>query len=96
MIDILSTFYVKFTKLLGPLPFRHTSQHMFWHSSHSGMSYVFRNQTHVSSADEALCNVAPGSTALDVLRLAAACSVGPSLKINSKFKVRKLTVVYQF
>ena len=107
MIDTLSTFNVKLAKLLGHSPFPHASQHMVWLSSCFGMSYVFLNQTHVSSADEALWNVAPGSKTLGVLHLAAACSVGPSLgwtpaldglalKINSDLKVCKPSMVYRF
>ncbi|KAF8471610.1 hypothetical protein DFH94DRAFT_674209 [Russula ochroleuca] len=64
LLDILSAFYAKLAKLLGPSPFPHASQHMLGLSPHPGVSYLFQNQTHVSPADEALWNVALGSTTL--------------------------------
>ncbi|KAF8496819.1 hypothetical protein F5888DRAFT_1702774 [Russula emetica] len=64
LLDILSAFYAKLAKLLGPSPFPHASQHMLGLSPHPGVSYLFQNQTHITPADEALWNVALGSTAL--------------------------------
>jgi hypothetical protein len=101
LLDILSAFYAKLAKLLGPSPFPHASQHMLGLSPHPGVSYLFQNQTHVSPADEALWNVALGSTALGGPAPGSACGVlhspPPSwtpalgelvLKVDSKFKVR--------
>ncbi|KAH9957174.1 hypothetical protein BGW80DRAFT_1383241 [Lactifluus volemus] len=62
LLDILSAFYAKLAKLLGPSPFPHASQHMLGLSHpHPGVSYLFHNQT---SADESLWSVALGSTPL--------------------------------
>jgi hypothetical protein len=103
LLDILSAFYAKLAKLLGPSPFPHASQHMLGLSPHPGVSYLFQNQTHVSPADEALWNVALGSTTLGGPGPGSAGGVlhspPPSwtpalgelvLKVDSKFKVRKL------
>lgn len=105
LLDILSAFYAKLAKLLGPSPFPHASQHMLGLSPHPGVSYLFQNQTHVSPADEALWNVALGSTALGGPAPGSAGGVlhspPPSwtpalgelvLKVDSKFKVRNSTV----
>ncbi|KAH9970440.1 hypothetical protein BGW80DRAFT_1331034, partial [Lactifluus volemus] len=52
LLDILSAFYAKLAKLLGPSPFPHASQHTLGLSHpHPGVSYLFHNQT---SADESL------------------------------------------
>ncbi|KAH9970385.1 hypothetical protein BGW80DRAFT_1330243, partial [Lactifluus volemus] len=62
LLDILSAFYAKLAKLLGPSPFPHASQHMLGLlHPHPGVSYLFHNQT---SADESLWSVALGSTPL--------------------------------
>ncbi|KAH9970402.1 hypothetical protein BGW80DRAFT_1330422, partial [Lactifluus volemus] len=62
LLDILSAFYAKLAKLLGPSPFPHASQPMLGLlHPHPGVSYLFHNQT---SADESLWSVALGSTPL--------------------------------
>ncbi|KAH9970379.1 hypothetical protein BGW80DRAFT_575997 [Lactifluus volemus] len=62
LLDILSAFYAKLAKLLGPSLFPHASQHMLCLlHPHPGVSYLFHNQT---SADESLWSVALGSTPL--------------------------------
>jgi hypothetical protein len=74
-------------------------------SPHPGVSYLFQNQTHVSSADEALWNVALGSTGLGGTAPGGGMVSSPPpswtpalgelvLKVDSKFKVRKSTVWY--
>jgi hypothetical protein len=71
-------------------------------SPHPGVSYLFQNQTHVSPADEALWNVAIGSTALGGTAAGGGLLSSPPpswtpalgelvLKVDSKFKVRKFT-----
>ncbi|KAI0255257.1 hypothetical protein BJV78DRAFT_1178735 [Lactifluus subvellereus] len=64
LLDILSAFYAKLAKLLGPSPFPHASQHMLGLSPHPGVSYLFQNQTPATATDESLWNVALGSTPL--------------------------------
>ena len=95
LLDILSAFYAK---LLGPSPFPHASQHMLGLSPHPGVSYLFQNQTQASATDDALWNVALGSTALGgPIGGSVLSSPPPSwtpslgelvLKVDSKFKVR--------
>lgn len=69
-------------------------------SPHPGVSYLFQNQTHITPADEALWNVALGSTALGGTAGAGGGLNSPPpswtpaqgelvLKVDSKFKVRK-------
>jgi hypothetical protein len=69
-------------------------------SPHPGVSYLFQNQTHVSPADEALWNVALGSTAFGGNAPGGGVMNSPPpswtpalgelvLKVDSKFKVRK-------
>ncbi|KAH9957169.1 hypothetical protein BGW80DRAFT_1257397 [Lactifluus volemus] len=59
LLDILSAFYAKLAKLLGPSP---APQLILGLSHpHPGVSYLFHNQT---SADESLWSVALGSTPL--------------------------------
>ena len=102
LLDILSAFYAKLAKLLGPSPFPHASQHMLGLSPHPGVSYLFQNQTHVTPADEALWNVALGSTAFGGAAPGSGVLSSPPpswtpalgelvLKVDSKFKVRKST-----
>lgn len=97
LLDILSAFYAKLAKLLGPSPFPHASQHMLGLSPHPGVSYLFQNQTHITPADEALWNVALGSTALGGTPGGASLLNSPPpswtpaqgelvLKVDSKFK----------
>ena len=98
LLDILSAFYAKLAKLLGPSPFPHASQHMLGLSPHPGVSYLFQNQTQASATDDALWNVALGSTALGgPIGGSVLSSPPPSwtpslgelvLKVDSKFKVR--------
>jgi hypothetical protein len=64
LLDILSAFYAKLAKLLGPSPFPHASQHMLGLSPHPGVSYLFQSQAPATAADESLWNVALGSTPL--------------------------------
>ena len=100
LLDILSAFYAKLAKLLGPSPFPHASQHMLGLSPHPGVSYLFQNQAPTSAADEALWNVALGSTALGgPIGGGVISSPPPSwtpalgelvLKVDSKFKVRNM------
>jgi hypothetical protein len=72
-------------------------------SPHPGVSYLFQNQTHVSPADEALWNVALGSTAFGGNAPGGGVMNSPPpswtpalgelvLKVDSKFKVRKIYV----
>ena len=99
LLDILSAFYAKLAKLLGPSPFPHASQHMLGLSPHPGVSYLFQNQNQISPADKALWSVAIGLTALgNPLGGSVLSSPLPSwmpalgelvLKVDSKFKVRQ-------
>ncbi len=67
-------------------------------SPHPGVSYLFQNQTQASATDDALWNVALGSTALgEPIGSSVLSSPPPSwtpalgelvLKVDSKFKVR--------
>jgi hypothetical protein len=61
LLDILSGFYAKLAKLLGPSPFLHVSQHMLGLSPHPGVSYLFQNQTQASATDDALGGPIGGS-----------------------------------
>ena len=61
LLDILSAFYAKLAKLLGPSPFPHASQHMLGLSPHPGVSYLFQNQTQASATDDALGGPIGGS-----------------------------------
>ena len=54
LLNILSAFYAKLAKLLGPSSFPHASQHMLGLSPHPGVSYPFQNQTQASATDGAL------------------------------------------
>jgi hypothetical protein len=107
LLDILSAFYAKLAKLLGPSPFPHASQHMLGLSPHPGVSYLFQNQTHVTPADEALWNVAIGSTTFGSTAAGGGVLSSPPpswtpalgelvLKVDSKFKVRKWILKYNW
>ena len=74
-------------------------------SPHPGVSYLFQNQTHITPADEALWNVALGSTALGGAAGGGGVLNSPPpswtpaqgelvLKVDSKFKVRKSALLY--
>jgi hypothetical protein len=99
LLDILSAFYAKLAKLLGPSPFPHASQHMLGLSPHPGVSYLFQNQNQISPADEVLWSVAIGTTAFgNPLGGSVLSSPPPSwtpamgelvLKVDGKFKVRQ-------
>ena len=76
-------------------------------SPHPGVSYLFQNQTHITPADEALWNVALGSTALGGAAGGGGVLNSPPpswtpaqgelvLKVDSKFKVRKSTLLCEF
>jgi len=96
LLDILSAFYAKLAKLLGPSPFPHASQHMLGLAPHPGVSYLFQNSTQASAVDEALWNVAVGSTALGGTAGGGVLHSPPPswtpalgelvLKVDSKFK----------
>jgi hypothetical protein len=72
-------------------------------SPHPGVSYLFQNQTQASAADEALWSVALGSTALGGAPGGGVLGSPPPswtpalgelvLKVDSKFKVRKISSV---
>jgi hypothetical protein len=70
LLDILSAFYAKLAKLLGPSPFLHASQHMLCLSPHPGVSYPFQNQTQASATDDALGGPIGGSV------LSSSCRAG--------------------
>jgi hypothetical protein len=68
LLVILSAFYAKLAKLLGPSPFPHALQHVAVPRARaiaaSGRATLFPESDACSPADEALWNVALGSTAL--------------------------------
>jgi len=76
-------------------------------SPHPGVSYLFQNQTHITPADEALWNVALGSTTLGGTAGGGGVLNSPPpswtpaqgelvLKVDSKFKVRKSATLCEF
>ncbi|ETW85344.1 hypothetical protein HETIRDRAFT_310749 [Heterobasidion irregulare TC 32-1] len=98
LLDILSELYSKISKLLGPSPFPHASQHMLGPlgllSPHPGVSYLFSGADAAPMADgDGLWGIAQGG--LNINGAGPLASPPPSwtpalgemvLKVDGKFK----------
>ncbi|KAI0320325.1 hypothetical protein OF83DRAFT_1025093, partial [Amylostereum chailletii] len=90
LLDILSALYAKISKLLGPSPFPHASQHMLGLSPHPGVSYLFQGQT-AKEGENDLWEVAIGSGAVSAGLSSPPPSWTPGfgemvVKVDGKFK----------
>ncbi|KAF9484888.1 hypothetical protein BDN70DRAFT_796759 [Pholiota conissans] len=82
LLDVLSEVYNKISKLLGPSPFPHSSQHMMGPlgllSPHPGVSYLFSNENPNSISSQNLSNANPNNPNHGSLWGIANASSGPS------------------